>query len=57
MDADVKVWSMEKAVAIVEEGFAEEKADDEVAEEFEEGWEGRFDSIGRRETGVGRRCD
>ena len=57
MDADVKVWSVEKAVAVVEEGFAEEEADDEVAGEFEEGWEGGFDSIGRRESGVGGRCD
>lgn len=46
VDADVKVWSVEEAVAVVKEGFAEEEADDEVADEFEEGWEGGFDSIG-----------
>lgn len=56
MDADVEVWSVEEAVAVVEEGFAEEEADDEVAGEFEERWEGGFDSIGRGESGVGLCC-
>lgn len=57
MDADVEVWSVEEAVAVVEEGFAEEEADDEVPGEFEERWEGGFDSIGRGESGVGLCCD
>lgn len=46
VDADVKVWSVEEAVAVVEEGFAEEEADDEVAGELEEGWKSGLDSIG-----------
>lgn len=57
VDADVEVWSVEEAVAVVEEGFTEEEANDEVTSEFEEGWEGGFDSIGRRESGVGLCCD